>query len=449
MVADKINYNFQMKTGVKYAHSVERPLVVRILRYIPVRLFMYFNRKWGHLFFNYYFALQSIRILRNQEIEICVAHDSFALNAASSVSRLKDAKLVYDAVEIPLILHRSGKYLANNLSKWAIKLINEFVEPKIISSADLVISNSPGHMEWHSKNYELIKPPRLITNARPYQVIQRTRNIKTDTGLEADDKLVLYIGNANPRYGLEQILECLSLLPRHIHVGFLGFMPPAYATLIDKKAETAGVTGRFHKIPTVDYNQVSEYASGADLGVITLNPDVLNMELCLPNRFFDFVMARLPIVSSKIPQIVTYINKYGIGKIFDEKNPADMARVIGLMLSPEHIKAYQQSAEHAASELSWEHEAVKLNESMNSLVPDMDSLSICFFARKNIWRTNRIVRMAETLSSAGHTVTVVSLQEGNQNNNASKVTYLTVDDGRKLPFKILSKLKYCLGIDSK
>jgi len=251
-----------------------------------------------------------------------------------------------------------------------------------------------------------------------------------DAGVNETEYLVLYIGNANPSYGLEELIKALPLLSDDIHVGFLGYMPDSYKLLIENLVSELNVELRFHFLNPVSYEKLPEYASEADLGVIALHRDVLNMELCLPNRFFDFVMARLPIATSKIPAIENFVNRYELGQVFDEKDPVNMAKVISDMLKNENIQKYKKACEKAARILCWENEQKKLLAIVEDYKSEKRHLSICIFARKNIWRTNRVTRMAHTLNSAGHHVTVLSPFDG-----ASSVEgpdYLTVDDGRLL-----------------
>ncbi|MGH8581952.1 MAG: glycosyltransferase [Gammaproteobacteria bacterium] len=388
---------------------------------------------------NYYFAFRSRRALKGNVIDICIAHDTHALNAAVAIARPRGARLVYDAVEIPLIRERSGQYQANHLNGLAIKLINECIEPRTIRRADLVISNSPGHARWHREHYRLHREPALVCNARPYQPPSRTMQIRQDAGLAPHERLVLYIGNAQRDYGLEELVRALPMMAPRVHVGFLGFMPDSYAAEITGLVQQMQVGPRFHVLAPVANDAVPCYASGADVGVVTLHRKVLNMELSLPNRFFDCVMARLPIAASELPAVVQYIDHYGIGMTFDEQRPEHMARVIEAMLEDERQAEFRARAERAAVDLCWERGEQTLVSAIEGLASGSRGLRICIVARKNIWRTRRVVRMAESLQRTGHQVTVVCPFPGDAAAAQSGVRYLTADDGRGLARRLLAR----------
>jgi hypothetical protein len=69
------------------------------------------------------------------------------------------------------------------------------------------------------------------------------------------------------------------------------------------------------------------------------------------------VMARLPIASSRLPNIEALIEEYGIGLIFDETDSGDIAATINAMFEPETYSRFKVSVNEAAKELCWEQEA--------------------------------------------------------------------------------------------
>ena len=68
--------------------------------------------------------------------------------------------------------------------------------------------------------------------------------------------------------------------------------------------------------------EVPAYISGASLGVIPYDnsPHLpLNVKVALPNRIFDYITARLPIVASDCaPSIKELILDYSIGEVIGD-----------------------------------------------------------------------------------------------------------------------------------
>jgi len=132
-------------------------------------------------------------------------------------------------------------------------------------------------------------------------------------------------------------------------------------------AEIAQVTSRFHIIPPQPPHKLINYASGADLGIIARQSNCLNNLYSLPNKLFEMIMSRLPVVCSRLPNIQMILEEYGIGKSFDETDPQDIARIINSILGNDNVYAgYKSAVEKAAMKLCWELESKKYVSTIES-----------------------------------------------------------------------------------
>jgi hypothetical protein len=96
-----------------------------------------------------------------------------------------------------------------------------------------------------------------------------------------------------------------------------------------------------------------------DLGVFVLPPLTPNHRFMLPNKFFDFVQARLGLVFGPSMETDRLIAGEGLGVVADGWAAEDVARAISA-LSPSDIDAFKAAAHAAASRLSSaEDEAVE------------------------------------------------------------------------------------------
>jgi hypothetical protein len=96
-----------------------------------------------------------------------------------------------------------------------------------------------------------------------------------------------------------------------------------------------------------------------DLGIFSLPPLTTNHKLMLPNKFFDFVQARLGLVFSPSPETSRLIQQYDLGVITEDFSPSSLARAIK-SLSVERIQELKNNAHLAAQALSSaEDEAVE------------------------------------------------------------------------------------------
>ena len=104
-----------------------------------------------------------------------------------------------------------------------------------------------------------------------------------------------------------------------------------------------------------------KYTASADIG-ISLEEDLgLNYKYALPNKLFDYIQARLPVVISDLPEMKTIVTKYNIGKVLETRTPENLAATFrNVIESLKNNSSFNTNIELAARELCWEKEEDKL-----------------------------------------------------------------------------------------
>jgi glycosyltransferase involved in cell wall biosynthesis len=113
-------------------------------------------------------------------------------------------------------------------------------------------------------------------------------------------------------------------------------------------------------IPT---DQLIKTASCADLGVVLFEKTSLNYAFALPNKFFEYIMAGLPVLASNLETFEAYIKKFEVGLTVDPNDIENIGRSINLMLADEsQIDRWREKAREASKVLNWENESKKLTK---------------------------------------------------------------------------------------
>ena len=102
------------------------------------------------------------------------------------------------------------------------------------------------------------------------------------------------------------------------------------------------------------------WTSSADIGLTVLPPDYsLSIRLCLPNKFFEYIMAGLPILSSNLDAISNIIHLYRVGYVLPDLTPSAIGQAINTMLAnQEELTCMRANALNAVkSGLTWEEES--------------------------------------------------------------------------------------------
>ena len=129
---------------------------------------------------------------------------------------------------------------------------------------------------------------------------------------------------------------------------------------LDKKIQ-------FHRF--VDNDLLIEYISKADIGLTIIEADCTNRKFALPNKFFEYIHAGLPVLASNIPTLQLYVDKYQVGQTIDPNDVEGIAHTIESMLADEErLIQWRENCQKAALELNWANEAEKLKHIYKKLI---------------------------------------------------------------------------------
>jgi hypothetical protein len=87
----------------------------------------------------------------------------------------------------------------------------------------------------------------------------------------------------------------------------------------------------------------------------------------LPNKFFDFVQARLGMLISPATEVSALVEKYALGPKLSGHSVAELVSVLRT-LTGESIRQYKQNAHAAAQELSSERDRETLRRLISALL---------------------------------------------------------------------------------
>src|SRR5262249_48566018 len=82
------------------------------------------------------------------------------------------------------------------------------------------------------------------------------------------------------------------------------------------------------------------------------------VRFALPNKLFEYIMARVPILSSQLEDVEKVLGAYGVGRVAASLAPEDLAASIREMLADQgELASMRRNAANAAKgDLNWEKE---------------------------------------------------------------------------------------------
>jgi glycosyltransferase involved in cell wall biosynthesis len=260
------------------------------------------------------------------------------LPLAVVAKRVKKCKLIYDPHELET--ERLGLYgFGKKISKW--------IERKFIFSSDAIIVVSESILKWYTASYQLSNI-FLIRNV-PHFFQSKKSNVLREKFVIPNHQLIfIYQGLINEGRSIELYLRAFSKMDHH-HLVIMGYGPLEHLVI-----EYAGKFPNIHFQPAVKPSEVMDYTSSADIGLSLIENCCLSYYYSLPNKFFEYIMAEIPLVVSNFPDMADIVKLHDIGWPVDitEEHLVDTITSI----SEEQIGVKIGNLNKVKSQFTWENE---------------------------------------------------------------------------------------------
>jgi len=298
------------------------------------------------------------RVLRERP-DAVHAHDAAMLAPGFIGARLTRALLVYDS-------HELATGVPYRTKGWC--LLVHALERLLIRRCDVVITVSPGIAAHLQDRYRLHRMPTVLRNVTELSLdgsVAPTESLRERLSLH-NEQLILHLG-APARYrGCENLIASMSMLTA-AHLVFLGDGEADFMAELRAVAVASAVTRRVHFLASVPLGSVLSYTTEADVGVSLLEGNCENHRLALPNKVFEYIAARVPLLTSDLPEVRQLVDHFGVGWTVDSGDPMSIVRGLAHALRHSADPTLRCRLEDAASSLTWRHEQERLRDAYSLL----------------------------------------------------------------------------------
>jgi len=318
-----------------------------------IKRFSYLDRKiTTNKFFklNAYFKYIKKSVNYCKTFDILHCNDLNTLPIAFIIKKFynKQIKVVYDAheYEINAIAEQSKRNIK----------INYYIEKFLIQYADRIITVSNSIADAYVELYGISKPA-LVLNTPAFKEIFK-KNIFRDTfDISNDNTIFLYQGALLKGRGVEILLDTFNnLSDTKAVIIFMG-----YGELEETIKQSSKRHSNIYFHEAVDSSILLDYTSSADFGISTIEDSCLSYRYSLPNKIFEYLMAKIPIIVSNLPEMKNFVQKNAVGIVVKENSPQGLQFAIkeALLLDQEEIMT---QIEKVKKTYNWEEqERILLN----------------------------------------------------------------------------------------
>jgi glycosyltransferase involved in cell wall biosynthesis len=278
-----------------------------------------------------------------KKADIFLSNDLDTLLPNYLVSVIRNKPLVYDSHEyftgVPELQHRP-----------AVRKVWEAIERFIFPRLKFIYTVNRSIAKLYEEKYQ--RKVSVVRNV-PVLVERPPANKKAD-----GKKILIYQGSGiNINRGVEELVLCMKYLdPEQFELWVVGG-GDVYEDL-QKLAARNGLNDRIRFRGKVPFKELAAITREADLGLTIDKPSNINYLFSLPNKVFDYLHARLPVLASRLPEISAIIEQYQVGWFIDNHDPEHIAsRISEIFGDTAAYRSMKENTSTASRELCWQQES--------------------------------------------------------------------------------------------
>lgn len=306
----------------------------------------------GPLFYAFFNMRLFLFLIFKKGSDVLISNDLDTLPANYLVSKIRKSHLIYDSheyfTEVPELIKRKrvrGVWMA----------IEKMLVPNLKHALTVSQSIANEYQEKYNVEFKVVR--NLPLRRDPVK--------ETNIADKYPGKwIIIYQGALNIGRGLEMIIQAMNYLNEAV---LLIAGDGDISERLDELIDTHKLNDKVFRLGRLHPNDLFPISCSADIG-ISLEEDMgLSYRYALPNKMFDYVQARIPVLCSDLPEMKRIVQAYNVGISSRERDPEKLAEILKQMMKEKREGKWASSIENAARELCWENESEIYKEILSKL----------------------------------------------------------------------------------
>ncbi len=300
------------------------------------RLNCFFQK--GKLFYIEY-NLRLFFYLLFSKSDILCAIDLDSILPNYYISKWKNIPLVYDA-------HEYFTEVIEVTNRPQIKRLWEKIEAKVVPDLKYAYTVNSSLASLYKKKYH--------TN---FEVIRNISVLKPLTPQPSDSPpYIIYAGALNAGRGLEETIDAMQ----HCDINLMICGDGDLTELLKLQVQRLKLAHKVFFKGYVQPDELQQLIEGAYAGILVLKNEGLSYYYSLANKFFDYLHAGIPQITTDFPEYSALNEVYQVA-LYAELDTGSIAKAINQLLNNKALyNQLQANALSARQELNWQKESKKL-----------------------------------------------------------------------------------------
>lgn len=300
-------------------------------------------------YWSQYHVASAAHLLRDAGPDVIIANDLSALPLALRLSGGKP--VIYDAHE-----YAPKEYEDQYLWRLLFGRYNHAFCRKYLSQAASMLTVCQGIADEYFRNYG-VKPHVVHNTPEKQQLLPSPAS---------EDRIrIVHHGIAGRARHLEVMIEIMSHLDHRFTLDLMLIpVEPDYMKFLVQKAQS---DPRIRFVEPVPMPEICRRINEYDVGLYLLSPDNFNHRHALPNKFFEFVQARLAVAIGPSPEMAALVRKYKCGVVAESFEPLALAKALQ-GLNADGVRSLKNASHRAAEELCFEQDGQAIMSEVIRLV---------------------------------------------------------------------------------
>lgn len=335
--------------GMKPMNAPAR-IVTRTIRMILIVLRLY------HVVINMEnrFIRRVLDPLAKNGVDAIVVHDLVLLPRAFNAARKGKTKVLFDARE-----YYPREFESQAWWRWFVQPFNRFLCERYLRRCDKIITVSQGIAEEYRKEYGVTA--EVVMSLTTYADLQPQPP-------KEDAVRIIYHGQASPDRQIDRMVRMMDNLDERFSLDLMLVSPgSAHRSYYQTIAQMVKGKPRVRIIPPVPMKNIVDHTNQYDVGLFICPPTTFNLQFALPNKFFEYIQARLVVAIGPSVEMQRIVNEYDCGVVAESFEPRALADVLG-KLDVADIARYKNNSHRAAQELNASKNATRIQTMVRDMI---------------------------------------------------------------------------------